>query len=244
MLENAAITFRLNEMRKQADPALRWDENCEGSARALVVFVGPSPGRHPDDKPRRRRLRKNYHSALWNESYTAPLRWSTGFRASSKPVVEALLCTPYPKASKLIGRANFDFLGNPKSKDVPEEGMREGAPSVLKMIADCAPELVVPMDKKTFWILQDVMEKDGFTIAECDVKESKVRISNGTKKRLNRKIYCFRATSRNGHSLVVIKLPQHPARMFQADYGTRSGKAVRAAARQIESGQRVDVSVT
>jgi hypothetical protein len=100
MLESAAIDSRLSEMREKANPALRWDENCEGSARALVVFVGPSPGRHPDDKPGRRRLRKNCHSALWNESYTAPLGWSAGFRASFKPVVEALLLRPYPKASK------------------------------------------------------------------------------------------------------------------------------------------------
>lgn len=244
MLERSVIATRLREMREQPDPAFCWDEQCDGSVRALVLFVGPSPGYNRNDSPKRRPRKRNCRNALWDKSYTDPLRWAGGFSVSFSPLVEALLLAPYAKASKLIGRANLDWFGNPKSKDVPEKFMREGAPSVLRMIADCLPELVCPMDKKTFWILQDVMEKAGFKIKECTVTEFKVRISDAAKVRLNRKIYCFRASSPKGHQMVVIKLPQHPAKMLQADYGKRCGAAVRKAAQQIASGLPVNVRVT
>jgi hypothetical protein len=112
------------------------------------------------------------------------------------------------------------------------------------MIADCSPELVLPMEKRAFDILKDVMKKAGFTIAECDVKKFQVRIYDDRDEPRHRDIYCFRATSPKGRELVVIKLPQHPGKMLQADYGKRCGKAIRKAARQIASGQPVDVPVT
>lgn len=52
MLDESAINSRLHQMQVEADPELIWDETCEGSARALVIFVGPSPG---GDKPVERR---------------------------------------------------------------------------------------------------------------------------------------------------------------------------------------------
>lgn len=244
MLERSEIDGRLRQMRRQANPGLRWDEQCDGSARALVLFVGPSAGTNPRDPKVRRPRRRNHCAALWNESYIDPLSWAPGFRTSFAPLVEALLSISWPRASKLIARGNLDWYGNPEAVNVPEEFMHKGAPSVLRMISDCAPDLVVPMEKRAFWVLRDAMAKAGYTIGDCEVKEFKVRISDASKVRLNRKIYCFRATSLDGHKLVVIKLPQHPAKVLQADYGTRCGLAVRTAALQIAAGQPVDVRVT
>src|SRR5688500_18964223 len=113
MLEIAEIRSRLREMREQVDPALCWDEQCEGSARAVVVFVGPSPGRNSRDPKKRRPRRRNLNAALWNESYTDPLNWAGGFRIGFSPLVQAILGGPYATASKLIGRANLDWFGNP-----------------------------------------------------------------------------------------------------------------------------------
>jgi hypothetical protein len=83
------------------------------------------------------------------------------------------------------------------------------------------------------------MEADGFAVAECPVNKFYVRLNAVA---AARKIRCFRATSPKGHSLVVIKLPQHPARMFQAELGARCGRAVRLAAQQIATGELVDVT--
>ena len=104
------------------------------------------------------------------------------------------------------------------------------------------------MDKKAFRILKDVMGQtdSGFKVKECDDMKPKfkVLIYNAAKPRFHRDIQAFRATSPQGHELVVIKLPQHPARMLQADYGARCGEAVRIAAQQIAALKAVDVTVT
>ena len=248
MLDQTAIDSRLRQMRVEADPGIIWDETCEGSARALVLFVGPSPG---GDKPiERRPMNKSCSRALWNESFDKPRWWSPGFRVSWKPLVEAIFAAPYDTAGRLIGRANMDWLGDPESKDVAAQHMLEGAPSVLKMIEDCSPELVLPMDTKTFDVLKAVMEgKDpkfgaGFDITPYRADNFTIRISDAAKERFHRHLYAFHAKSKSptGRSFLVIKLPQHPAKMFQADYATRCGEAIREAARQISAGQPVDVT--
>lgn len=139
MLDRSDVVARLREMREQEDPALRWDQQCEGSARALVLFVGPSPGSSPHDPKQRRPRKRNCHAALWNESYTDPLAWAGGFRIGFKPLIEAIFAAPYARASKLIARANLDWHGNSKADGVPERFMVAGAPSVLQLIADARP---------------------------------------------------------------------------------------------------------
>ena len=137
----------------------------------------------------------------------------------------------------------MDWLGDPKSEDVATQHMVEGAPSVLKMIEDCSPELVLPMDAHTFGVLKTALN-DGFIITDCNANNFTIRISDAEKERFHRHLYAFHAKSKSptGRSFLVIKLPQHPAKMFQADYATRCGEAVREAARQIRAGQPVDVT--
>jgi hypothetical protein len=240
MLELTEIESRLREMRENSDPGLLWDESCRGSARALVLFVGPSPG---GKKATERRPRiPNCRPALWNECFDMPLKFSAGFRASFSPLVESIFAAPYATAGKLIGLGNLDWLGNPESQDVQERHMREGAPSVLKMIEGCKPELVLPMDKKTFRVLKSVMTESGFALEDVAVERFEVRMSNAFDDRRHRSIHGFKARSPGGQSCAVIKLPQHPARMFQPEYGARCGTAVRIAARQIDSGLPVDAT--
>ena len=246
MLERSQVAARLREMREQANPTLRWDQQCEGSARALVVFVGPSPGRSPHDPKQRQPLIRNRNPALWNEGYTDPLTWAGGFRSGFKPLVEAIFAAPYARASKLIARANLDWHGDSNAANVPERFMVEGAPSVLKLIADCSPELLLPMERRAYDVLRDVTQAaPGFTVTECDVRRFEVRISNGTPGRWHYtpSLRCFRATTPAGHRLVVMKLPQHPVWILEPDYGARCGAAVRQAAQQIAAGQPIDVSV-
>jgi len=230
MLDKTTIKKRLTEMRQSRAPKILWDETCEGSGRALVVFVGPSPG---GQKPgRRRRIHRGCFSPLWDEPFVKPLSWSPGFRASFQPLVEALFRLPYATAGKLIARANLDWLGNPESEDVAERFMFEGAPSTLRLLKDCSPEVILPMDFKTFRVLRDIMREAGFLISECNVSEFSVRISDASE-RYHRNLHAFFATTRSGPEMLIMKLPQHPARMFRADYATRCGEALRGAAIQL-----------
>jgi hypothetical protein len=194
-------------------------------------------------------MEKDHSFALWNESFDRPFGnrstwWSPGFRVSWKPLVEAIFSADYDKIGRLVGRANMDWLGNPESKDVETQHMRDGAPSALKMIGDCSPELVLPMDLKAFDVLKEFLKQKGFTIPSPIVSNFTVLISDAAKKRFHRNLYAFRAKSSEGRSFLVIKLPQHPARIFRADYATRCGMAVRKAAFQIDSGTPVDVEIT
>lgn len=189
-------------------------------------------------------MAKDCWLALWGKSYEAPRKtWSRGFKISFAPLITALFASEdFSLPEKLIGRANLDWVGNPNSSDVQEQDMIEGAPSALRMIADCAPELVLPMDAKTFRVLTEkVLPAHGFEVTPCPVTKFLIRIPPA-KKRVHRYICASRAKSPNGHDFLVIKLPQHPARTFNAEYAKLCGEAVREAACQITSGQSVDVT--
>ena len=100
MLTDKTIQQRLWEMSKPSDPSdSLWPENCAGSRRALVIFVGPSPGGKKDEKRRDIVLKKI--TPLWNKSYDEPLTWNRGFKTSFKPIVEAIIGKPYEKYAKL-----------------------------------------------------------------------------------------------------------------------------------------------
>lgn len=232
MLDIVSIEQRLREMASEPDPVVRWDETCEGSARSLAIFVGPSPG--GQKPPQRRPMNKGCFRALWNESFDKPFAnpsswWSPGFRISFKPLVEALFDLPFEVAGKLIGRANMDWISDPQSKEVDRQNMLEGCPSVMRMIQDCIPDLVLPMDHKTFGVLRYFLETIGFSIAEHDIPDFTVVISETPRRRVHRRLHAFHARNGKGLCFWVMKLPQHPARIFRADYGARCGSALRNA---------------
>jgi hypothetical protein len=153
MLAKEIITQRLEDMNRDSDPYLPfWPENCAGSRKALVIFVGPSPGGKAEIK--RRGIKFNQIKPHWNEPYKEPLTWSRGFKTSFQPIVETLFGKSYDDAAKLIARVNMDWLQNPASEDVSYRYMWEGCKYILPVIHECKPELVIPMDEKTFGVLQ------------------------------------------------------------------------------------------
>lgn len=241
MLSRNDVTARLRLMSRSRVPRILWDQQCDGSAGALVVFVGPSPGFNPRDTKRRRPRIRRHSKALWNQKYEDPLGWAGGFKTGFKPMVESLLGAGWGRASKLIARGNLDWFGNPVSADVPEKFMRKGAPSVLRMIEDCQPSVVVPMDKRAFDVTHWALSQEGYELLECEVARFHVRINNGTSR--HRQIYCFVAVGKHGQRIIVIKMPQHPAKLMHAGYASRCGTAVRKAAIQIAAGRPVDVNL-
>lgn len=242
MLKDETITRRLEDMTRQSDPSgLLWPENCAGSRKALVIFVGPSPGGKKEDK--RREIKLNHTRPLWNEPYDDPLNWSAGFKKSFQPVVEAIIGKPYKDAAKLIARVNMDWLGNPESQDVSYRYMWEGGSYILPVIYECNPELIIPMDEKSFGVLQIALYNDGYEIIPARIGEIKVKISdkNG-KARYHDSIMAFRA-KREENTFLVIKSLQHPARIYDAEYARRIGQSIRNAAEQIWNGDIVNLNV-
>ena len=157
MLSDEIINKRLEEMAGKRDPSnTLWPENCAGSRKALVIFVGPSPGGKKENK--RREIKLNHTTPLWNEPYDEPLNWSRGFKISFKPIVEQIFERPYEEAAKLIARFNMDWIQNPESQDVSILHMWEGCLHIMPVIYECNPELVIPMDMKSFEILQIASE--------------------------------------------------------------------------------------
>ena len=75
------------------------------------------PGSSPHDSKQRQPRSLNCNAALWNEGYADPLAWAGGFRIGFKPLVEAIFSARYPRASKLIARANLDWHGNSNADD-------------------------------------------------------------------------------------------------------------------------------
>jgi hypothetical protein len=243
MLSNDTITQRLEEMARQSDPSdSLWPENCAGSRRALTNFLGPSPGGKKEAV--RRAIRFKYNKPLWNETYVDPLNWSTGFKTSFKPIVEELFRMPYEDSAKLIARINMDWQGNPESEDVSIRYMLEGSSFILPVLFECDPELIIPMDKKTFNVFQIALANDGFVIIPPPIGQIKIKIFEKNGKISNHTgIMAFKA-EKKGKSLLVIKLLQHPARIFNVEYARRVGKALHLASQQIWNGDTVNIDIT
>lgn len=233
-----AINKRLVEMAQHDDPVdFLWPEKCGGSRKAIVIFVGPSPG---GDKENQRRDRKlNQINPLWNKPYTEPTNWSTGFRQSFQPIVESIIGRDYPIASKLIAVTNMDWMKNPESEDVALSHMREGCSHILPVISDCKPSLVIPMDKKTFGIFQDALILDGYDVDPVVHDEIRIKIwEKEDRSSYHNDIMASKAT-KDDFSFLVINSFQHPARIFDDQYALRIGQAIKLAADQIWNGEVV-----
>jgi hypothetical protein len=243
MLTEETINQRLEDMTRQGDPFdSLWPENCAGSRKALVIFVGPSPGGKKEFTRRPINLRQN--KPLWDKPYEEPLTWGPGFRASFPPLVETIIGKPsYTDAAKLIARFNMDWLQNPKSQDVSYRYMWEGCLHILPVLYECNPELIIPMDKKTFWVLQIALYNDGHEIVPPKIEKVKVKISdkNGMI-RNHENIMAFKA-EKDSNSFLVIKSLQHPARIFNAEYAQRIGQTIRTVARQVWDGDAVNIDL-
>jgi hypothetical protein len=241
MLTDDVINSRLAEMKQNPDPGMSfWPENCEGSRKALVIFVGPSPGGTTEKD--RDEIKINLIKPLWNESYLEPLKWSRGFKVSFKLIVERIFLREYEESAKLIARMNMDWEQNPESSNVPYLYMWLGCSVMLPAVIECEPELIIPMDEKTYGILQIALANYGFQIIPAKKGKIKILISNKDgKASFHQDISAFKATM-NNKTIVIVKSWQHPARIFNIDYAARVGNAIRSAAIQISEDNIVNIA--
>jgi hypothetical protein len=150
---------------------------------------------------------------------------------------------PYEEAGKLVARVNMDWLSNPKSRDVSYRYMWEGCKYILPVIYECDPVLIIPMDEKTFSILQIALYNDGYKIRPVETGSISIMISGkNQKKRYHRNMMAFGAEKENV-SFLVIKSPQHPARIYDNEYAKRVGLSIRMAAKQIWGGDDINLDI-
>jgi hypothetical protein len=208
---------RLEEMRRGPEPSDEWPRGCRGSRRPWLVFIGPSPGgKHRLDEAA---------SPLWNKPFTDPFHW---FRQSMRPLLSTLM----PEASEaevtlLYAVYNLDSVQEPHANRVPIERMREGCPAVISLLEKSPPRLIVPMEKECFKVLQEGLHGYRFDTNNEFPLPVPIPIYNNPK-RLHREICGFRIEGAGPlRGSVVIRLPQHPAKILRADYAAACGKAVR-----------------
>ena len=227
------INKRLAEMKNSEDPnATLWPEKCMGSRKSLVIFVGPSPGGDVELDRRPRKL--HYEKPLWNIPYMEPIQeWSTGFKQSFKPIVEEVLGQDYEISGRLVSVVNMDWMQNPESKNVVREHMKEGCSHILPVIKETKPLLIIPMDQKTFNLFKAALIIDGFDLDPIVEDEVYIKIyekDGNIAEHSN--IKAFKANKDN-LSFLVINSFQHPSHIYNKEYATRIGKAIRLAADQI-----------
>lgn len=237
------IADRLMEISQTQEPdGSPWPEGCHGSRRALVIFIGPSPGGRKEEQRSEREL--NQGRPIWNEPFWDPVKfWSTGFQLSFQPIVETITGLRYEQSGKLIAVLNLDWIANPESRDVPRSAMREGCAHILPIIAESRPSLIIPMDIKTFNEFQDALIRDAFDLDPVLTEEILIK---GQSRRdswfYHRYMMAFTAEKNDQH-FVVIKSLQHPARIFEKEYALRVGKAIRLAADQIWQGKAISMDI-
>ena len=130
-------------------------------------------------------------------------------------------------------------MQNPESEDVTLSYMREGCSHILPIISDCKPNLVIPMDTKTFGIFQDALILDGYDVDPVVHDEIRIKIwEKDDRSSYHNDILAFKAT-KDDLSYLVIKSFQHPARIFDDQYALRIGQAIKLAADQIWNGEVV-----
>ena len=157
--------------------------------------------------------------------------------------MEVIIGKPYSDAAKLIARFNMDWLGNPESQDVSYRYMWEGCSYILPILYECSPELIIPMDKKSFWVLQIALYNDEYDIIPVRIGVFRVEISDKNGKiRYHNSIMAFSAQKKES-AFLVIKSLQHPARIYDIEYASRIGQAIREAAEQIWKGDAVNLDI-
>jgi hypothetical protein len=145
-----------------------------------------------------------------------------------------LLSTLIPEASEteatlLYAVYNFDSVQDPHASHVPTENMRKGSSGVLSLLEKSPPRLIVPMESRSFELLREVLLQREYDLGMTNEFPLPVPILiYDNPKRLHRRIFGFRIEGAGPlRGSVVVRLPQHPAKILRADYATACAKPVR-----------------
>jgi hypothetical protein len=238
-LLNAEVTDRLQRMRNDLPPRKTWPEGCYGSAASWLLFVGPSPGGKPQDHHNLLRRKRTGGRCLWNVAFDEPYAdrpdaWGGKYRENIPVLVETIIGLPLHRGSaKLYGFANFDWIPSPKEGQVPRKRLLQGEADVLKVLKLTCPRIIAPTTALAYARLLRCLLREGYTFFTPAEQSACIRIDpRGTAFHTQ-----MDAIKLKGHGVlsgsVVIRLPQHPARMLYRQHGHRCARAMRQALVQV-----------
>lgn len=233
------IAKRLQRMRNSVAPRKTWPEGCYGSAASWLLFVGPSPGgRIPTHQPHAPRQPKGGR-CLWNKAFDDPYTnrpnsWGGKYRENIPALVETIIGRKLAKGSaRLYGFANFDWVPSPQEGRVPRKRLREGEADVIKVLKLARPRIIAPTTILAHERLMRCLRREGYTFFTPAEQSVRIRIDPHGEA-FHTRLDAIKLKGRGVLSgSVVVRLPQHPARMLYRQHGHRCARAVRQALVQV-----------
>ena len=227
----AEIEQRLAHMKTNQSTPAEWPDGCSGSLCSWLMFVGPSPGGGKRDTPTTPR-RRSSEWVLWNKDYLDPIEnWSNGFKNSMRHFVETITgMTLAEGAAKVFGVINFDWIQNPDASCVPQERINQGEDDVIAILEQTQPRVIVPMERRSFDQLQKALIQRKYSIRFPELTKVAIRINA---KRTHTEFHAYRIIDGKLKGSIVIKSPQHPARIYDEEYAKRCARAIRSAFEQL-----------
>lgn len=239
LLFRREILARLHHMGGRRAPRKTWPEGCYGSGASWLMFVGPSPGGNSDSVAVSARRRRTHGRCLWNEPFEetygkCPGAWGGKYRENIPALVETILSLPLSDGSaKLFGFANFDWVPSPQEHRVSKRRMVEGESDVLKVLKLTRPRVIAPTTKLAYERLVRCLRREGYDFFRPAHQCVRIRIDpRGAA--FHRQMDAVKIRGSGVlEGAVVVRLPQHPARMLYGHHGHRCAKAVRSALVQV-----------
>lgn len=235
------VAERLRRMREELPSRKTWPEGCYGSALSWLLFVGPSPGGRPhrDHNPVRRRRAGG--RCLWNEDFETPyapkpVGWGGKYRENIPALVETIIGLPLDQGSaKLYGFANFDWIPSPQEGRVSRKRLLQGEADVLKVLKHARPRIITPTTGLAYERLMRCLRRQGYQFVAPSEQDVRIRI-DPRGDAFHTQLDAVKLKGRGVLSgSVVVRLPQHPARMLYRKHGHRCARAVRQALLQVYS---------
>jgi hypothetical protein len=238
-LFKSEVVDRLRQMRDFSPTRKSWPEGCYGSALSWLLFVGPSPGGNPKalHNPLRRKHRGGL--CLWDTAFDRPYAdrpdaWGGKYRENIPVLVETIIGLPLEQGSaKLYGFANFDWIPSPQECHVSEKRLLKGEAAVLKVLKLTRPRIIAPTTSLAHARLLRCLAGEGYTFFSPTEQTVRIRIDPRSAAFHNH-LDALKITGRGVLSgSVIVRLPQHPARMLYRQHGHRCARAVRDAMVQV-----------
>ena len=217
---------RIREIGRHPLPSLAWPRGCYGAARAWLLFVGPSPGGLEGSAPPSRPWDEEpLHNVVFDDFRD----WNGGFPVSMEPLVTGLIGLPFRLSGRLYAIANLDWKKTPRASEVSTDHMKAGLPDMFEVLKMTQARVLVPMTRQVARLLIDYLREEKG--AQIDYVTNQVRIPIGTAgTKCHRQIDTWLVTgpSRSGiQGVRIVRLPQHPARIFTKPYAARISREVR-----------------
>jgi hypothetical protein len=144
--------------------------------------------------------------------------------------VETIIGLPLGRGSaKLYGFANFDWVPSPQEGRVPRKRLLQGESDVLKVLRMTRPRIIAPTTALAHTRLLGCLRREGYSFFTPAEQSIRIRI-DPRGDAFHTRLEAVKLKGRGVLSgSVVVRLPQHPARMLYKQHGHRCARAVRQA---------------